>query len=249
MKRIISFIPEWFKFPLKRCKDFLQAVPFYGTGRYCPVCGKPSRRFRTVGIVPREDAQCVHCGALERHRFVWLYFYRRTDLFDGRIKRILHIAPEKCFEYRFIELFGDSYFTADLLDPCAMVKMDITDIQYPDESFDVIYCSHVLEHVQDDKRAMREFYRVLKQDGWAILLVPITADITFEDPLIVNPCERLRVFGQKDHVRRYGPDYVDRLRDAGFKVTIAIVSDLFEKDNAKLLGLTPASGEIYYCTK
>jgi SAM-dependent methyltransferase len=192
---------------------------------------------------------CVHCGALERHRFVWLYLNRKTDLFDGRTKRMLHVAPERCFEYRLKECLGGSYVTSDLLDPRAMVKMDITDIQYPDESFDVIYCSHVLEHVQDDKRAMREFYRVLKEDGWAILLVPITADMNFEDPSIVNPLERLKVFGQEDHVRRYGPDYVDRLHEAGFKVTITRVSDLFEKDNVILMGLTSASGEIYYCTK
>jgi ubiquinone/menaquinone biosynthesis C-methylase UbiE len=127
--------------------------------------------------------------------------------------------------------------------------MDVTDIKYPDESFDVVYCSHVLEHVQEDKKAMREFYRILKRDGWAILLVPITAEETFEDPSIIESQERLKAFGQEDHVRRYGPDYVSRLREAGFRVEVTKVHDLVQQDEAIRMGLTPASGEIYFCTK
>src|SRR5262249_12426105 len=84
---------------------------------------------------------------------------------------------------------------------------------------------HVLEHVPDDRRAMREFYRVLKPGGWAILLVPITVERTFEDPAVVDPAERLRLFGQEDHVRRYGPDYGDRLSEAGFAVSGVNVSE------------------------
>jgi ubiquinone/menaquinone biosynthesis C-methylase UbiE len=119
-----------------------------------------------------------------------------------------------------------------------MVRMDITDIQYPDEYFDVIYCSHVMEHVQDDKKAMREFYRVLKSGGWAILLVPITADKTSENSSVVDPSERLRIFGQEDHVRRYGTDYLDRLEGAGFEVKINCVSDLFEMNDIERMGIT-----------
>jgi ubiquinone/menaquinone biosynthesis C-methylase UbiE len=131
-----------------------------------------------------------------------------------------------------------------------MVNMDITNINYPDQSFDVIYCCHVLEHVKDDKLAMKEFHRILKRNGWAILLVPpITTGKTFEDPSIVDPEARLMAFGQKDHVRRYGKDYVDRLREAGFKVEVTEVNDLVEKDEAILMGLTRSSGEIYYCIK
>jgi SAM-dependent methyltransferase len=119
----------------------------------------------------------------------------------------------------------------------------------PDESFDVIYCSHVLEHVQDDGKAMAELHRVLKDDGWAILLVPIMAEATFEDPTIVDPAERARIFGQEDHVRIYGPDYVDRLRGAGFSVRSFEVNDICTVENAINMGLTDASGSIFYCTK
>jgi SAM-dependent methyltransferase len=249
MKRITSLLPEWVKTPLIVVRDFIRGFAYSGKGRFCPVCGKESRKFCDFGIAPREDAMCPQCGALERHRFVWLYFNKRTNLFDAGTIRMLHIAPEKCFENRLKKRLGENYVTADLLNPRAMVKMDIMDIKFPNESFDVIYCSHVLEHVSDDRQAMREFYRVLKPKGWAILLVPITVEKTFEDPSIVDPQERLKVFGQEDHVRRYGTDYTERLREAGFKVSITRVFDLLEKEDAILMGITPASGEIYLCTK
>src|SRR5205823_10364596 len=130
-----------------------------------------------------------------------------------------------------------------------MVAMDITAIQFPDESFDVIYCSHVLEHVPDDRRAMREFHRVLKTGGWAILLVPITAERTVEDPSVLDPAERLRLFGQEDHVRRYGPDYTDRLREAGFEVAEVAVTDLVNAADARRMGLLQATGVIHHCWK
>jgi SAM-dependent methyltransferase len=180
---------------------------------------------------------------------VWLYFTQRTDLFDGATKRMLHVAPERCLERRLAGAIGAGYLTADLQDKRAMVRMDITTIAYPDNWFDVIYCSHVLEHVVDDRRAMREFHRVLRPSGWAILLVPITTDQTVEDPTIVDPKERLRLFGQEDHVRRYGPDYVNRLQDAGFKVRVSRASDLCEPAERVRMGLTAASGEIYQCSK
>ena len=249
MRSIVSRLPDWAKTPLRRFRDIVRQAPYYGRGRLCPVCGKSSRRFRQAGIVPREDAQCVHCGALERHRFLWLFFQRKTVLFDGMPKTMLHVAPEPCIESILKKRLGGDYLTADLVNPRAMVKMDITDIQYANQSFDVIYCSHVLEHVLDDKQAMREFFRVLKNDGWAILLVPIISEKTFEDSSIIDPQERLRVFGQEDHVRNYGPDYVERLRDAGFTVGITKVGDLASSHEIKTMGLTAASGEIYYCTK
>jgi SAM-dependent methyltransferase len=250
MNSIIASLPEWAIKPLKRFRDTVKRVPYYGKGRFCPVCGKSSSRFRPFGVVPRKDAQCTYCGALERHRFLWIYISSKTNLFDRTPKKMLHVAPEACLEPKFAKQLGENYLTADLLNPHVMVKMDITNIRYPDGSFDVIYCSHVLEHVLEDRKAMREFYRVLKSNGWAILLVPINEPVkTYEDSSIEAPLDRLKAFGQEDHVRSYGPDYVDRLREAGFKVKITKVDDCVQKDEAILMGLTPASGHIYYCTK
>ena len=249
MSSISSHLPEPVRAPLRAARDFAIGVWYRGSGRWCPVCAQPSRQFRRFGFVPREDAKCPQCGALERHRFVWLFFIHRTDLFDGNQKKVLHIAPEPCFEARLKQRLGQGYLTADLLDPHVMERMDITRIQYPEESFDVIYCSHVLEHVPDDRIAMREFRRVLRKDGWAVLLVPITVEKTFEDPTITDPTERLRLFGQEDHVRRYGPDYVERLREAGFDVFVTRVLDVFSEEEATRMGLTPAAGEIYLCRR
>jgi SAM-dependent methyltransferase len=180
---------------------------------------------------------------------VWLYLNSKTNLFDGKPKTMLHVAPESCLESRFRQRLRDGYLTADLVNPRARIKMDITQIQYPDQSFDVIYCSHVLEHVPDDRQAMREFHRTLKTDGWAVLLVPITAERTFEDHSITSPEDRLKHYGQIDHVRRYGPDYMDRLVEAGFRVAVFRPHDLATPEQVIRMGLTPASGEVYYCTK
>jgi len=219
-----------------------------GARHYCPVCSRRARRFLPFGSPTRADAQCPHCGSIERHRALWRFLQKHTDLFDGRPKKMLHVAPEPCLEEHCRRLLGDGYLTADLLDPRAMEKMDVTDIRHPDDSFDVIYCSHVLEHVPDDRQAMREFCRVLRTGGWAVLLVPISAPETVEDPSITDPQERKRLFGQEDHVRRYGPDYADRLREAGFTVRICEPHDFLSAAEIKHLSLG-RTGPIFYCTK
>lgn len=161
---------------------------------------------------------------------------------------MLHVAPEACFEQLLKDHLGSAYLTADLYNKHVMVKMDISDIQYPDETFDMIYCSHVLEHVPDDRKAMREFRRVLKSDGWAILLVPIHSGKTFEDPTITDPAERLKYFNQEDHVRLYGHDYVDRLREAGFNVDVTKPLEYLSDEEITRMSIMRKES-IYYCTK
>jgi SAM-dependent methyltransferase len=180
----------------------------------------------------------------------WAYFERRTDLFDGHAKSVLHVAPERQFEKLLRERIGPGYLTADLLNPRAMVKMDITNIQYEDDSFDVVYCSHVLEHVDDDNKAMREFRRILKKTGWAVLLVPLTAETTFEDPSVTDPRERLRLFGQVDHVRRYGLDFEDRLRNAGFSVEVVAPQDFMTPSEMSAMRIgVDVEDKIFVCRK
>jgi len=162
---------------------------------------------------------------------------------------LLHVAPESYYFERFRSALGSGYITADLESPHVALRMDITDIQFKDGVCDAIYCSHVLEHVVEDRRAMREFHRVLKPDGWAILLVPITAEKTFEDPSVRDPRQRLRLFGQEDHVRRYGLDYVDRLKEAGFSVRVVKPVDFLTAEQIVRMGITAAAGEIYFCTR
>jgi len=217
--------------------------------KYCPVCETTSDSFLTSGIVPRKNAKCGTCSARERHRLIWAYFEKMTDLFDGASnKKMLHVAPEKAFEPRLRQRLGEGYLTADLYMSQAMVKMDITDIQYPDNTFDVIYCCHVLEHVEDDLLAMREFRRVLKPDGWAVLMVPVSADKTFEDPSVTDPQLRLKLFGQEDHVRLYGPDYIDRLKSSGFNVKLTRPDEFLSDAEIERMWVKRRE-RIYFCTK
>jgi ubiquinone/menaquinone biosynthesis C-methylase UbiE len=160
---------------------------------------------------------------------------------------MLHVAPEKGLAKRFQEAPNLDYLSADLDPERAMVAMDLTDIQYPDDTFDVIYCSHVVEHIPDDRRALRELYRVLKPGGWAMIHAPILRETTFEDASVTSPEERTRVFGQWDHVRSYGEDYVDRLREAGFEVSVERFIDSFSDEEVERLGrhASPRTADSY----
>ncbi len=221
---------------------------FFGNKHYCPVCQSSLREFKTGGTIPRPHALCPICGALERHRMVWTFFQKQTTLFASPAKRMLHIAPEPIFEQKFKKNPFLEYITADLFSPNVMITMDITNIQYPNESFDIIYCSHVLEHVVEDQKAMSELQRILTDTGWMVIQVPITVNKTFEDFSIVTPEERKKVFGQEDHVRCYGPDIVERLQKANLQVRIITPEELAEKNNLFYMGI-PKNEIVFFCKK
>jgi hypothetical protein len=224
---------------------------YRGDKLFCPVCERGSARFAPFGNPLRQNAECVWCGAKERHRFVWLFWKSdRTDLFakiPGR--KFLHVAPEIFFEQRLRPMIGSGYITADLSASYADIRMDIQDIQFADDTFDMIYCSHVLEHVENDRKAMSEFCRVLKPGGWAVMMVPDFLETTVEDPTISDPEERLRLFRQSDHVRYYGADFSERLREAGFEVTVIRPADILSPEEIEKMAITEGAGKIYFCRK
>jgi len=230
----------------KLFKQFVKRGLYFGKNYHCPICISNLRELRPAGVKQRPNATCPVCGSLERHRMLWTFFQQETNLFSEVSKRMLHIAPEPCFSAPLSRCPSIDYLSADLMTP-AMVQMDITDIQFPDDSFDVIYCSHVLEHVPEDRKAMKELARVLKSSGWAILQVPMGDQPTYEDPSITDPEERTRLFGQSDHVRRYGPDYKNRLEESGFKVSVIAYLDQFNSENRHLYGFSSYKDDIYYC--
>ncbi len=235
---------------VKQCFKYAWSRLIYrGHERLCPICGFHAKMFLHFGALPRADAKCPSCGALERHRLFWAYMLKVSGFIANPPSCALHIAPEWILEQKLRPLVGKGYITADLMQADVDVRMDITDIKYPDCSFDFIYCSHVLEHVPDDMKAMREFRRVLTMNGSAILLVPITAEQTVEDPSIEDPKERLRLFGQEDHVRKYGPDYLFRLENAGFNVEVLEPEDFLDAREIERMGITPAAGVMYVCRK
>ncbi|QOI97609.1 MAG: methyltransferase domain-containing protein [Flammeovirgaceae bacterium] len=251
MKRVISFLIRFVpRTLLQRTGGFGMKVIglFYrGSSVVCPVCNTGFRKFLPYGrINPRENALCPNCLSLERHRLLWLYLNERTDFFKKPMK-VLHLAPEACFINRFEKIHGDGYITADIESPLAKVKMDIQAIPFSENTFDVVLCNHVLEHVEDDIAAMREIRRVLKPGGFTILQVPFfnpVPDKTVEDKTITDKRERERLFGQADHVRRYGSDYAGRIRESGLEVGQDAFAAQLKDEEAKKYGIVKS--EIIY---
>ncbi|MEO5603389.1 MAG: class I SAM-dependent methyltransferase [Cyclobacteriaceae bacterium] len=251
MKKLIAFLVRYVprKYLQRVSGPALKLVGIFLLGKNvtCPICSGHFRKFLPYGrINPRPNALCPNCLSLERHRLIWIYLQTTTEFFN-RKQHVLHIAPEGCFMHPFQEIHQDQYITADIESPLAKVKMDIHKIPFQDNTFDVVLCNHVLEHVQDDIQAMREIARVLKPGGFGILQVPFfypVPDITVSDPTIKDPRLREKMFGQDDHVRKYGKDYTKRMESAGLKaVEDAFVNTLPDKDRIEY-GL--AKGEMIY---
>ena len=199
-------------------------VLYLGKGRKCPICGAQRRKFLPYGYGKvREDALCPSCLSLERHRLLWHYIMHNESLLAKINSRqtILHIAPEVCLMKKFKQIYTSTpqnYITADLESPLADMHFDVQQIPMEDSSVDIIICNHLLEHVESDHKALWEMYRILRSGGVGIMLAPIdyTRSNTFEDDSITDPKQRAELFGQYDHRRVYGKDYLDRLCAAGF---------------------------------
>jgi len=217
-----------------KLRSIFERVYWFGFRYTCPFCNSRLRAFRpsgfeysvlierkVVGGGYRSTACCPVCCSLDRERLLYLYLLHKTDIF-AKSQQVLHIAPEA----RLADILRNQsvvdYLTADLYSKDVMIEMDITNIQFPDNSFDAIICSHVLEHIIDDRKAMSELYRTLKAGGWAILQVPLSLSLaeTYEDFSITTTAGRKEAFGQTDHVRIYAQDYKDRLEKAGFKINV-----------------------------
>lgn len=194
-----------------------------GSARYCDCCERRSGRF--LPFNGRDDARCPHCESLERHRFLWPHL-RELIVAESRV---LHFAPEPIIA-RNLQALPVTYIAADL-DPSLFTfpvqQADITQLPWADQSFDVIVISHVLEHVLDDRQAMRELHRVLASAGMVVSQHPHDPQlaVTFEDATITSPEDRQRAFGQYDHVRMYGRDIADRWQEAGFTVRVVSGED------------------------
>jgi predicted SAM-dependent methyltransferase len=231
LKRLI---PVKFQPRLKTMYKTGTRISYFGFRYKCPLCNSRLRTFlplghnfpilkekKVIGGGYRQNALCPICGSSDRERLLYLYLLHKTDIFDNH-KKLLHVAPESKVENILRTKANIDYLTADIASKNVMVKMDITDIQFPDSSFDSIICNHVLEHIIDDGKAMSELYRTLKPGGWSILQVPLSLTLknTYEDFSITTRMGREEAFGQGDHVRIYAEDYLDRLAQAGFKVNV-----------------------------
>lgn len=219
-KLILNIIPRPLLIRLSYIARPILAFFLKGSTFTDPIDGKSFKTFLPYGYgKQRSNVLSPSTLSLERHRLLWLYLKNETDFFTAN-KKVLHFAPEQCYLKRFKTLKNLDYTTTDLESPLADVKADICHLPFEDNSYDIIFCNHVLEHIPDDTKAMQELYRVLKPNGMAILQIPqdLSRATTFEDDSITDKKERAKIFGQYDHVRVYGLDYFDKLRSIGFVV-------------------------------
>lgn len=211
----------------KSVKEFILKKTLKGNYVFCPCCQNSLVTFFPYGTVARGNAYCPICSSLERHRLTWL-FLEKNNLLQEETLNVLHVAPEPALFRRLTELSNQNkinYTPCDKFEegyeyPKITKNYDLTDLPEKDNSFDLVLCSHVLEHIPDDTKALEEIFRVLKPSGKAILLVPLDKklDQTYEDWTITSPKGRLKAFGQSDHVRMYGLDFSAKIESIGFEI-------------------------------
>ncbi len=242
---------------LKKIKRYIKLKAFSGNTVYCPCCEKGFHTFlpkKGIGGIYRHNSICLNCNSLERDRLLILFLRKKTNLFKDKI-HLLHVSPERSLfnllnrqpniTYNPVDKFEDGYEY-----PKSTEYMDITEITKKNNTYDAIICSNVLEHVPDDKKAMSELYRVLKPGGWAIIQVPIdyNREQTYEDLSITDRKAREKAFGWPDHVRWYGKDYFQKLRDTNFQVEIQKYASEFSEEELFKYGIIP-NDSIFLCKK
>lgn len=195
-----------------------------GFRRYCPVCQSFSSKFEPFGKPARPHAKCAVCGALERHRLM-MYYLQQVLADNHPTKTMLHFAPLPALRSRFRHQQSWHYVTVDYIDPNVDAHVDITNLPYVTGYFDVVICSHVLEHIPDDYRALREVARVTSAGGRAVFMVPLNRERTLE-AVHASAQERQRLFDNPYHVRDYGWDITERMEQAGFSVQVLYPHDV-----------------------
>ncbi len=225
--------------------------PFYSGDKYfCNCCDRSFRKFLSKGNVKRSNAQCPNCGSLERTRILNFYLENETSLFKNDLK-VLHVAPEDCL-FKILKKLDIEYVDGDINEANATHLIDLTEIPYSDNYFDLIICSHVLGHIPDEARAIREMKRVLKEDGTALVmtLIDLNSEITFEDKSVNSDQQRLLKYGESDLCRLHGLDFDQRLKSEGFKVEKINYTEKLPKEYAERYQLGDGSRElIFRCTK
>lgn len=223
----------------REMRQTIRKVYYYGSVFTCPICGSSVRKLFDAGFdFPilhklnviggfRSEDVCPICFTHGRTRLIATYLKREVFKSGNKYRRILHMAPERSLVPLMQGIADVDYVAADLKaenfqEFVPVVKADITDLPWSKDTFDLIVCNHVLEHISNDRQAMAELFRVLRPGGLAILQVPLSAvlSVTIEDSSPMAGEERERRFGQSDHIRVYGADYIKRLERAGFHVTI-----------------------------
>lgn len=257
IKYLSPLFPKEFRQYIKERIRQKEIKAYRGDNVYCPICESSFKVFATYGVEKRENARCLNCNSLERHRLLWKYLSEKIVNNDGKKIKMLHFAPQRLFLRKFSENPNIDYTPCDLnpevyeyYNIMKISKVDVMDIPFPENTFDVVMCNHVLEHVDDYQVAMTELFRVMKKGGWGIFQVPqdYSLETTYEDKSIISPKEREKAFGQFDHVRLFGRDYKNLLAQAGFVVTEDDYVNSFSTEEIRRFGFL-SNEFIYYCEK
>ena len=245
---------------IKNISDINKAKQFAGANVECVICGSKYKVFETWNLgATFENNTCFNCKSHKRHRLQWKYLHDKMDIITTKEKKVvLHFAPEEYFFKLFVNNKNLDYIPCDLnvnkfnksYKTNIVKKIDITKIPLDNNSVDFILCNHILEHIPDDKIAISELYRVMKKGGCAILQVPIDYNLekTYEDPSIVSFEEREKAFGQFDHVRLYGRDYPQRLKNFDWEVVVDDYVKQFSQEEIFKYGFDE-NELIYLCIK
>ena len=255
MKKIYKYLLNTLPRPLLIRLSYIfktfAPILYRGNNVECPVCEKKFSKFLSYGsnVAHRENVLCPYDLTLERHRLMYLYLKQESNFFTAENLSVLHMAPEQCFIDRFKKQKNLNYLTADIESPIADLHFDLHKIPFEDNRFDVVFCNHVMEHVENPLQCMKELYRVMKKGGWALMQVPqdFNRDLTYEDASITSPKEREKHFWQKDHLRLFGKDYPQWLEKAGFTVEEFDLNKHFDKNEINRFRLL--QGEILYIAK
>ncbi|TAH05047.1 MAG: class I SAM-dependent methyltransferase [Sphingobacteriales bacterium] len=222
-----------------------------GNKFYCPTCSQSFKKFLSKGngIETRENSVCPYCASLERTRLLYLFLKNETKIFNNNPK-ILHIAPEDALKKHYLN--NPNYYDVDINPNYASHKMDITNINFDDNSFDYIICSHVLGHIYNEPLAINELSRVLKSGGvlFALSLIDLNSAQTVESDLNITPQQKLQAYGEPDLLRLHGLDFIDRLKRTNLKIDVIDYRTNFSKEENIKLSLGNGRRElIYKCVK
>lgn len=270
MKALLKkLIPYQIALRLKYAKRSLESLFFIGNRYECPFCGREFRKFlhggknlpffkghAIIGGGRRTNMLCPKCHSTDRDRLIYCYLTSNKKL-STRHYSLLHIAPEQPLKKYFKNFSNVAYYCGDKFESGyagfyydkETMTLDLTNLSFAENSFDIIICNHVLEHITEESKALNEIHRVLKPDGWAILQVPIALGImkTIEQPTDSNK-KREFIFGQYDHVRLYGLDYSSRLKVHGFHVEEWSATKQFDPIQIKRFALNSAE-KVYIVSK
>jgi len=238
---------------VKRLIRFFENSPlaYFGFVHSCPVCGtrlKEFAMFKPSFSRPGRPAECPFCHSYERTRHIWLYMNKKK-LLKGQ-KRMLHVAPEPSLMKNIKRMSNINYITTDFSMRGVDLRASLTDLPFYSNFFDLIYCSNVLEHIENDALAISELFRVTKYGGLAIIQVPVKGEVTFEDSKVTSDEERDRLFGQCDHVRYYGKDIKQKLERVGFQVEECKMPDALNLSEGEIERYRIAKRElVHICYK